>query len=287
MTTVRSLVRLLYAPTFFLGFNGLAIGVVVRGWGHAWLGALLVLAIGASLLAERVAPYERSWNHDHRDVGRDVVHACVNEVLNVAAVAVVPLASLLLPQLVVWPAHWPVVLQLLLAIVVADFGITMMHFASHRVRILWSLHAVHHSVRRLYGFNGLMKHPLHQMLEVAAGSAPLLFLGVPLEVASLLAFAAAVQLLLQHSNVDMRVGPLGCVWAVATGHRCHHIASKTEGDVNFGLFTLVWDHLLGTYRGGAPRLGSEDLGVAGEPDYPDAYGAQLWAPFVRSGSRSG
>ena len=80
----------------------------------------------------------------------------------------------------------------------------------------------------------------------------------------------------------MRVGVLGWLWAVAPGHRCHHVASKTEGDVNFGLFTLVWDHLLGTFRANAPRLRSEDMGVAGLPSYPTSYWRQLMAPLARS-----
>lgn len=42
----------------------------------------------------------------------------------------------------------------------ADLGITLMHWLSHRSALLWRLHAVHRSVHRIYGLNGLMKHPL-------------------------------------------------------------------------------------------------------------------------------
>lgn len=281
MSRLSSIALHLYAPTFFVGFTTLALVLVEAGAPGLSLLPLLGAAIGVSLVAERIAPYDATWNQPRGDVRRDLIHAGVNEVLNIGAVAIVPLASVLLPSLGSWPEHWPLALQLALAVIVADFGITMVHFASHRIRWLWALHAVHHSVKRMYGFNGLMKHPLHQSLEVMAGSAPLLLFGLPLEVASLLGFAAAVQLLLQHSNVDMKVGVLGWLWAVAPGHRCHHIASKTEGDVNFGLFTLVWDHLLGTFRPNAPRLRSEDMGVAGQPNYPTSYWRQLVAPLAR------
>ena len=63
--------------------------------------------------------------------------------------------------------------QLLLALPVADLGITLVHYASHRLPLLWRLHAVHHSVTRMYGFNGLMKHPLHQAAEAVGGVLPL------------------------------------------------------------------------------------------------------------------
>lgn len=167
-------------------------------------------------------------------------------------------------------------------LLVADFGITLAHYASHRIPALWSLHAVHHSVERMYGFNGLLKHPLHQAIELTAGVAPLVLLGMPSNVAWLLAFAVAIQLILQHSNVDMRIGPLIHIWAVAPAHRHHHLASQTEGDVNFGLFTSLWDHLLGTFRAApdTPRAGQ--IGVSGRRDYPRDYLRQLAEPFRRN-----
>lgn len=102
--------------------------------------------------------------------------------------------------------------------------------------------------------------------------------------ASLPALAVAVQLLLQHSNADYRVGPLTHVLALNAGHRFHHLKWAGIGDVNFGLFTLLWDHLLGTY-GYDPerRFSSNDLGMAAKPDYPVGYLAQLTEPFTRHG----
>ena len=50
-------------------------------------------------------------------------------------------------------------------------------------------------MHRLYGFNGLVRHSLHQMLDLAAGTFPLLLAGLPVPVAVLLAFAISVQLL--------------------------------------------------------------------------------------------
>ena len=68
---------------------------------------------------------------------------------------------------------------------------------------------------------------------------PLLLLGLPMPVAAVLAFAIAIQLLLQHSNVDMRPGVLGRVMAWAPLHRFHHMRYGTAGDVNFGAVTEV------------------------------------------------
>lgn len=127
--------------------------------------------------------------------------------------------------------------------------------------------------------------PLHQALETAAGVAPLLPAGLPPDVASVLAFAVAVQLLMQHSNVDYRVGVLKHVLALNEGHRFHHLKWAGAGDVNFGLFTLIWDHALGTHSSDAARrFTTDDLGMAAAPRYPDAYLAQLAEPFRSSGA---
>jgi len=131
----------------------------------------------------------------------------------------------------------------------------------------------------MYGFNGLMKHPLHQMFELIVGTMPLILIGIPIEVGALLAFAVAIQLTLQHSNVDMRVGSFSYIWAVATSHRHHHLASKEDGNVNFGLFTMIWDHFLGTFEIKRATPYDDGIGIDGQFDFPTNYIAQLSEPF--------
>lgn len=273
--------RSLYGPMFFFGFIGAGVFLITHGASPGWLLLLLLTAIGVSALCERLWPYRPHWNTPQNDSRRDALHAAVNESLNVLSVAAIPLIAMVLPDLGVWPSHWPVALQLLLALPIADLGITLVHYASHRCAPLWRLHAVHHSVTRLYGFNGLMKHPLHQLLEALGGTLPLLLCGLPQEVTALLAFSISIQLLLQHSNVDMRLGALRHVFAWAPVHRLHHLKYGTNGDVNFALFFSVWDRLLGTALHLPDyALANDDLGIGDHPDYPVDYWAQLRQPFT-------
>lgn len=280
---MRGLLRLAYAPAMLLGFIGGAIWLVATGR-PAWvLAPLLMVAILLSFLAERAAPYEPEWNRDQGDRWRDVLHAIVNEASYGLSLALVPALTLLAPFPGLWPHAWPLWVQVLMAIVVADAGITLAHYLSHKIEWLWRFHAVHHSVKRLYGFNGLMKHPLHQAIETTAGATPLILAGMPLQVGVLLGFAVAIQLLLQHSNVDMRIGPLRHVLALAPVHRFHHQRDGQVGDVNFGLFTTVWDRLLGTAMYDARRrVGRGDVGIGDRPDYPVGYAAQLVEPFRKA-----
>lgn len=242
------------------------------------------VAIATSFIAERLAPYRTEWNRSHGDRGRDLAHAIVNETAGFASLALLPLLEGNLTVSDLWPSSWPFALQVLLAVIVADLGITLTHRVSHRVGWLWRLHAVHHSVTRFYGFNGLVKHPLHQAVELAAGVTPLVLVGMPSEVAAALALCVVVQLLLQHSNVDYSTRRVGRWIALNQAHRFHHVNAPRQGDVNFGLFTTIWDRwLLKTFRWEPTRtFTSSDLGVAGRPDYPTRYFDQLRDPFRSS-----
>lgn len=282
MKIVRSVMRCGYAPAFFLGFISAAIALIEAGTPGWVLPLLLLLAVAVSFAAEQLLPYEREWNRDHGDSVTNFLHAFVNEISIFVSVLALPLVAACVPGLNLWPHDWPIWIQLLVAILVADAGISLTHFFSHRYSWLWRLHAVHHAAPRLYAFNGLMKHPIHQAIELAAATVPLIVLGFGPTIAWLVGYAVAIQLLLQHSNVDMRIGKLGYVWAIAPAHRHHHIASAKDGDVNFGLFTTLWDHLLGTFvLNGRPTPRTGQLGIEGNPDFPRGYAEHLAAPFVR------
>ena len=275
---MQTLIRYGYVPLV-----GALAGLAVRLAGHdapRWSLAIVVIAaMATSFTAERLLPVDPRWNRDHGDRRRDLLHTLVNEAGTAASLALLPTLSALFTVTDAWPHTWPLAVQVLAAIAVFDLGVTFAHLASHRLELLWRFHAVHHSVRRLYGLNGLMKHPIHQLIETTAGITPLLVIGIPEPVAAALAACAALQLLLQHSNVDYRVGPLGSVLALNSGHRLHHLRWAGVGDVNFGLFTLLWDRLLGTYAPPGRTVTTEELGIAARPDYPDEYLAQLTEPF--------
>jgi len=283
-TPAQRLARYGYVPFLLIGLNGISITLSSIGAPKLWLLLVLAAAIVASFLVERVIPYEVDWNHDLNDTLRDRIHVFVNETLILLSVAAIPLLAAIVPAPDVWPTSWPFLCQVLIAILVADLGLTLVHLASHRIGFLWRFHAVHHSVKRFYGLNGLMKHPLHQTVEMAAGVAPLILIGLPSNVAAALSLSVAIQLLLQHSNADYRIGPAKYLLALNEGHRFHHLKFAGIGDVNFGLFTLIWDHLLRTYSyDPARRFVTDDLGMAAKPDYPTAYVDQLVYPFTSDG----
>ena len=209
----------------------------------------------------------------------------VNESVAALGILAVPVMVAAVSPRGWWPADAPLIARLVIAVTVLDAGVTMAHWVSHRWAMLWRFHSVHHGARRLYGLNGLMKHPVHLIIETIAGMAPLIVLGIDATTASVLAGFIAVQLLVQHANVSYSVGALERWLAWNAGHRLHHVADEVEGNVNFGLFTLVWDRLLGTYRVPSRSTPPPTVGLAGRTSMPSSYRSQLAMPWTRVGGR--
>ncbi len=282
MSALRWISRYAYVPFMLLGVNGAALYVIISGHSYLWLGVLALFAILASFVVERILPYEKDWNNPQGDALKDTLHALVYEVSSFNAVVIgLPLVTFLVPWNGIWPTDWPFLIQVLLAIVIADIGVTLIHYVSHKVEWLWRLHAVHHGVVRLYGFNGLVRHPLHHMVDLSVGTIPLVLAGMPFEVAAALAFTSSVQLLVQHSNVDYNLGWFKYMLSIGPVHRLHHVNWRGEGDVNFGLYFTFWDMMMGTFRLSAPQAPvAGDIGIDDMPNYPQTYLKQLIQPFV-------
>jgi sterol desaturase/sphingolipid hydroxylase (fatty acid hydroxylase superfamily) len=282
MSFLSALVRYGYAPFMMLGLTGAAYWVVVNGHSYFWLLPLLVLAYASAFAAEKIAPFFDEWNHhdEHGDNKTNFLHLVVYEASAINGVLLIPLIAWLSPWDGIWPTEWPMWAQVLIAFLVADFAFMMMHYLSHRYSPLWRLHAVHHGVGRLYGFNGVIRHPLHQTIDMVIGNAPLVVLGMPVDVAIVLGFLITVTLIVQHSNVDARLGPFEGHLSIGRIHHLHHVNWGTEGDCNFGLLLTLWDKMLGTYQAKPSRpITADDMGIDELPNFPKNYIEQLLLPI--------
>jgi sterol desaturase/sphingolipid hydroxylase (fatty acid hydroxylase superfamily) len=286
---LKALVRYGYAPFMMLGLTAAAYWVVAdlavageQPWAYVLLAPLLGVAYLTAFSAEKIAPFFEDWNdhHAHEDTKTNILHVLVYEYQSVVGVLLIPLIVWLFPFQGLWPTHWPLWGQALMAFVISDFGFMMMHYLSHRWKPLWRLHAVHHGVGRLYGFNGVLRHPLHQVIDMVIANAPLVIMGMPVPVAFMLAFLISITLIVQHSNVDARLGPLQKHLSIGRIHHLHHVNWGTEGDCNFGLLLTVWDRMLGTFHETPPRpITSKDMGVDELPNFPKGYVEQVLFPL--------
>ncbi|MBX3025765.1 sterol desaturase family protein [bacterium] len=257
------------------------------------LGAPLTLLIAqtfglvAVAVVEHRLPFRREWNRSHGDVGTDVVHAVVSGVGStqlarpLAGVLGVLLAGALSGSvgLDLWPRGWPLLAQLVLALVIVELPQYWLHRWQHEHDWLWRFHSVHHSAPRLYWLNAARFHPVDLGLLYLVGYVPLIALGCPEETIMLFALFDAVFGMLQHCNIDVRLGPLNYVFSMAEPHRWHHSLVLEEANTNYGSNLIIWDLAFGSFFLPTDREPPAAIGIADMPDFPQTWPSQMAAPF--------
>jgi sterol desaturase/sphingolipid hydroxylase (fatty acid hydroxylase superfamily) len=135
-------------------------------------------------------------------------------------------------------------------LVVYEFFYWVQHWAAHKVRLLWCVHAPHHtpeSINMAVGFNHFFLESLVYMPFVL-GFFPAL-LGVH---PALLAIISTIDVVwgnflhISDGVVRFRYGPLERFLQTPSYHRVHHAQNIRYMDTNYTSITLLWDWLLGT-----------------------------------------
>ncbi len=240
------------------------------------LGALAVMAL------ERGFPHRRTWRATASTYRTDILYLVLVQMSLPVVLAL--LASLGLRSLVehapagLWPHAWPLGVQAVLMIIIADGLRYWLHVAAHRYPTLWRLHAVHHSPGNLYWLNVARFHPLEKSLQYLLDTLPFVLVGVHQEVIALYLVFYALNGFLQHCNIELRLGWLNYVVSGPELHRWHHSRLPAESAVNFGNNLIIWDLLFGT-RFLPEHRTVRDVGLLNR-NYPESIGGQLKAPFV-------
>jgi len=263
------------------------VGFTLLGWSHLLASSVSILLFGFLTipLLERQMPYRKDWLQTDDDVATDVVHILVNNGL-VTTLEKIALIAILLSLTAwlgeefngsLWPHQWPLLGQLFLMLLLAEFGRYWIHRAAHKVPALWRLHAVHHSPNRLYFLNAGRFHPLEKLVFQLPEVVPFILLGTGIETITLYLTFNSIHGLFQHSNIRLKLGWLNYVFSMTELHRWHHSRDPAESDRNFGNNLIIWDLVFGTYFNPPGRV----VGIIGvqNPGYPKAYLAQLLAPF--------
>lgn len=152
---------------------------------------------------------------------------------------------------------------MLVAIVCGDFLAYAIHYAQHRIPILWEFHRVHHSLEVMHPLSNYREHPVDNIAYAASvglvyglttGLSSTLFgyvpsmphlLGVPL-----LMFAFNILgYNLRHSHIWLRwPGRWSMAFASPAHHQVHHSCHPDHIDKNFAFILPIWDVLFGTYQ---------------------------------------
>jgi sterol desaturase/sphingolipid hydroxylase (fatty acid hydroxylase superfamily) len=254
--------------------------------GYSVLG-ITVVHIAVIALTELVLPARPEWRWlGDRQVFNDIVHGLLLDLgarLGTAVMTLVLAAGAAMVSRdagsTIWPLDWPLWAQVALAVLIYDFCDYWKHRAYHASRWLWPIHALHHNPLRMHVFKAGRLHFLEATIRVLISSAPLVVLGAPESVFFWLAALANAFGGQNHWNVDARL-PRWLHWSLATPqvHWLHHDQQFVERSVNLSPFTMLFDHVFGTYRDPI-RFPVDQVGIARDPISPGLPG-QLAAPLA-------
>lgn len=258
------------------------------GYAPTTVGFVVVFVFGFVLipLYERILPYRENWNNSDDDITTDVLNLVINIVVTTFEKPILILLLLSISTALserfgagLWPEQWPLIMQLGLMLIIAEFGRYWVHFAAHKVPLLWRFHAVHHSPNRLYFLNAAKFHPIEKLWFQLPEVIPFILLGTNIETITLYLVFNSIHGLFQHSNIRLKLGPLNYIFSMTELHRWHHSREIDESDRNFGNNLIIWDIVFGTFF--YPRRREvKDIGLL-NIEYPKSYVGQLAAPFAQ------
>ncbi|HEX7283468.1 MAG TPA: sterol desaturase family protein [Vicinamibacterales bacterium] len=263
----------------FAGGLGAVYAGIALGYEGATSLAIVTVVVGACLVVlERSAPLQPAWLVADGQWWQDLGHLFLGFGLGTFGGTWLAQALLAEPVWAIWPESWPLLAQVALGLVISEFFIYWQHRAVHTVPALWPLHALHHSTERMTFFKTTRIHALDIGSATFMSVAALLAVGAPwpvlLWVTGFGNFAAQTQ----HANVSMRTPAwLDGIVTTPAVHWLHHSLDKREGNSNFAMNLMLWDHVFGTYRAPGPEP-QQVLGI--EPDIvPRSFSGQLALPW--------
>jgi sterol desaturase/sphingolipid hydroxylase (fatty acid hydroxylase superfamily) len=166
---------------------------------------------------------------------------------------------------------YPMIVQVLVFLLVADFFVYWSHRAMHRFKFLWAFHTTHHAPEHITFASSARFHPVEVILQYFWYYALIrIFGGNPLAWLPILVIME-LNLEAQHTQIPWRLGPLYRVFVTPAFHAYHHSTDPAHYDKNFssGMFSF-WDYLFGTAV-------AEDSPPPRQLGLPDVKMPTLWS----------
>ena len=271
-------------PIFMMSAWALILWAMQKGINQYLATVPIIATFGLiALLLERAMPFEKQWLRG-TDWNLDFIYYIINYLIKVSAQFSFIWLSTYMVFFDWFPTTLPFWVQVILALTLIDFFLFFVHWQSHKYQWLWKLHAIHHSSERLYFLNGEKRHAIHQILEGGPGIIVCLIIGTPQPVVVAALALLAINMMMQHTNLDYKAGLLKKFFCVAELHRWHHRADYKDAQVNYGAWLTVWDFMFKTNYDD-PRIydseGIGEIGIKEEPDFPKSYLKQMMFPFKK------
>lgn len=162
-------------------------------------------------------------------------------------------------------ADW---LSIVITLLFLDFAIYCQHIISHKWKLLWRLHQIHHTDIEIDASTAVRFHPLEIMISMAYKIGCIYIIGAnPLAVIAFEVLLNATATF-NHSNINLPLKIDKMLrWILITPdvHRIHHSTVQSETDSNYGFSISLWDRLFRTYTA-EPEKTQTTLDI-GLPEY--------------------
>ena len=131
-------------------------------------------------------------------------------------------------------------------LIVTDFLYYIKHFVSHKVKLCWNQHQVHHSSKVYSISTGYRKSWLEDFYSFIFYT-PAVFLGFSPYLVLLCVFTVHNYSHLLHTKTSLNFNFLNYFFVTVEDHKIHHSSYKKHLDKNFGGILIIWDKLFNTY----------------------------------------
>ncbi|MBV9911141.1 MAG: sterol desaturase family protein [Sinobacteraceae bacterium] len=156
-------------------------------------------------------------------------------------------------------AHWGLLPHLrlsdrsrtILGIALMDYTLYVWHILTHRSRLLWRLHQVHHADLDLDASTALRFHALEMLASIPFRVAQVCLLGIDARTLQLWQGFLFSCILFHHSNLRLpeRFERLvGQIFMTPRLHGIHHSVVERERHTNWSSGLTLWDRLHGTLK---------------------------------------
>jgi sterol desaturase/sphingolipid hydroxylase (fatty acid hydroxylase superfamily) len=214
---------------------------------------IFIFTILAEALVIRARHGSYSWKNTGVStliaIGHLVTQAAVHGVIfGIIAAAVYQVRLTTIP---VSFQHWP---SLIALFALTDLAFYVEHRCSHRIRLMWASHSVHHSTERMVASAAFRLSWTPLLSGVFLFYLPIVWIGYdPVWVFGMASAGLTYQFFV-HTELVPRIAWLDWVINTPSAHRVHHASNPEYIDKNFGGVLLIWDHLFGTYQAELPHV---------------------------------
>lgn len=229
-----------HTPTLSLGLDWLILAFIVS--------AILFIFL------EKIFPKYREQIIFRPEWRLDFVYFCFNHLI---ITVVLLIANYFVVTVFGWSANsslqsyvqsLPIVVQVVILIIAADFMLYWSHRTFHEHPRLWKFHAVHHSVEHMDWMAGSRNHVVQTIVDRSLALVPLYLIGADKSALDIYVSFAAFQAVFVHANIGIPFGPFKYLLCTPQYHHWHHSSEKPAIDTNYAVHLPLFDKLFGTYH---------------------------------------